>query len=111
MNEEQLQELLSVYRHRRPMPELGQRRAAVLHWWLAAAAVLAIVVMAIWPKNQANWRVGFHVLRSGDMIITPVRIHSRVIVFVDVGANTFLRYEGCNLLSLEQCIFRAKTIS
>ena len=111
MNEEQMQELLSVYRHRRPMPELGQRRTAVLHWWLAAAAVLAIVVVAIWPKNQANWRAGFHVLRAGDTITTPVRIHSRVIGYVDVGANTILRYEGGNRLSLEQGTIHAKTIS
>ncbi len=116
MNEEQLQELLSVYRYRRPMPDLHvgpPPPAATLprYWPLAAAAAVLIAILAIWPRNPANWRMGWRVLHAGDTITTPARIRSRAVGYVDVGANTILRYEGGNRLLLEHGTIHAKTIS
>ena len=111
MNEEQLVELLSVYRFRRPMPALPRRSRAV--WWLsaAAAALIGIAALGIWSSNAAGWRVGWRALRAGETIANPARIRSRAVGYVDVAANTVVRYEGGDRLSLERGTIHAKTIS
>ena len=111
MNEEQLQELLSVYRFRRPMPALP-RRSNPYRWLAVAAAVIVIVVVvAIWPKKDANWRTDGRVLRAGETIATPARLESRAVGVVDVAENTIVRVEGGNRLSLERGTTHAKTTS
>src|SRR5919201_1009641 len=101
MTEQQLQELLSVYRYERPMPALP-RRSTNATWWLAAAAAAAAVVLIVGGSIWANsWREGWRVLRAGDTIARPGRIQSRKVGYVDVAANTLIRYEGGDRLSLE----------
>lgn len=104
MNEEQLQELLSVYRHKKTMPALGAS-----HWWLVplAAAVL-IAIVGVWASS---WRAGWRVLRAGDTISSATRIRRTGIGYVDIAAGTVLRIEGRNRLTLEHGTIHAKTIS
>jgi len=110
MNEEQLQELLSVYRLRQPMPVVAARSRSRLAWWLAAAAAVAVIAVSavIW---QMRWHEGLRVLRAGDTIATPARIRSAPVGYVDIAANTIVRYEGGNRLSLEHGTIHAKTIA
>ena len=108
MNEEQLQELLSVYRYRRPMPVLSRRSNLI---WLAAAAAVVIAVLAIWPKNDAKWRADGRVLQPGETIAQRADLRSGAVGMVSVGANSVLRYEGGNRLSLEHGTIHATTIS
>ncbi|HLJ75150.1 MAG TPA: hypothetical protein VKU62_11230 [Thermoanaerobaculia bacterium] len=107
MNEEQLQELLSVYRHRQTMPALPRRSFAPL-WSLAAAAALLIAIGAVWINS---WHQGWRMLRSGERITKATRIERRGIGVVDIGANTLLRLEGGNRLSLERGTIHAKTVA
>lgn len=87
MNEEQLQELLSVYRHRQSMPDLArQPRAAAVPWgWLVAAAAAMAVVVAMWPRN---------VLRPGETITTGSEtrhLRLRGVGVIDIGPQTTLK--------------------
>jgi len=109
LNEEQLIDLLSVYRHRQTMPAVSRRRSS--KWWLAAAAVFAATVAAMWPVYSARWRIGLRLLRAGETIRMPARLRSGNIGYVDVAANTVLRYDGGNRLTLERGTIHAKTIS
>jgi len=110
MNEERLIELLAVYRHRQPMPALPRRFFQA--WWLAtavAAALIGAVLFAAWPRS--GWRLGWRALRAGETISTPARIRSRAVGYVDVAADTVVRYEGGNSLLLERGTIHARTIS
>jgi len=107
MNEEQLQELLGVYRHRQSIPALPRRSHATL-WSLAAAAVLIIAIGAVWINS---WHQGWRVLWSGETITRAARIERRGIGSVDVAADSLLRLEGGNRLSLERGTIHAKTIA
>jgi len=110
MNEQQLQDLLSVYRYRRPMPALArQPRAAVLQWWLAAAAVAMLIVGTVFWAT--SWRAGWRILRPGDTISTAMQIHRAAIGVVDVSSNSVVRLERGNRLTLERGTIHAKTIS
>src|SRR2546423_1464168 len=104
MNEEQLQELLSIYRYRRPMPALRSSR-----WWLApiAAAVL-IAIAGVWASS---WHAGWRPLRAGDTIAAATRIRRTGIGYVDIAAGSVVRFEGGNRLSLERGSIHAKTVS
>jgi len=110
MNEQQLQDLLSVYRHRQAMPVLkGQPRAAVLHWWLASAAVAMVLIgIVVWATS---WRSGWRILRTGETISAATRIHRIGIGDVDIDANTVVRLDGGTRLTLERGTIHAKTIS
>jgi hypothetical protein len=110
MNERQLQELLSVYRHAQAMPALP-RRSSAPRWWLISAAAAAVIIIAFvaWPRR--GWRIGLRALRAGETIAAPARIRSRAVGWVDVGADTVVRYEGGNRLSLARGTIHAKTIS
>ena len=104
MNEEQLQELLSVYRHKQAMPALRSS-----HWWLVPlAAAMLIAIVAVWASS---WRAGWRVLRAGDTISSATRIRRTGIGYVDIAAGTVLRVEGRNRLTLEHGTIHAKTIS
>src|SRR5581483_11083137 len=93
VNEEQLIELLSVYRHTKPMPALTRKSHAA--WWLAAAAVVVVATGTATMWMNA-WRDGWRILRSGQTIARPARIERRGIGSVDVAANTLLDFEGGN---------------
>jgi len=105
VNEEQLQELLFVYRHKQPMPALRSSQ----QWWIVpiAAAVL-IAIVGVWANS---WRAGWRVLRAGDTISSATRIRRTGIGYVDIAAGTVLRVEGRNRLTLEHGTIHAKTIS
>lgn len=106
MNEMQLQELLSVYRYQRPMPALP-RRSSTATWWLAAAAAAILLFGGIvWITS---WREGWRLLRAGDTIASATRIERQGIGFIDVAANTIVRVEGGNRLSLKRGTIHAKT--
>jgi hypothetical protein len=107
MNELQLQELLSVYRHRQPMPALTRRSNAT--WWLAAAATMVLIFAgAYWATS---WRDGWRVLRDGETIASATRIERNGIGYIDVAANTVLRLDAGNRLSLQRGTIHAKTVS
>ena len=110
MNEEQLQELLSVYRFRQPLAALP-RRANPYRWLAIAAAIVVVLLFAIWPKRDANWRVNGRLLRAGDTIAQPARLESRTVGVVDIATDTIVRYEGGNHLSLEHGTIHARTTS
>jgi len=105
MNEEELIELLSVYRHRQPMPALT-RKSQAPRWFAAAAAVVTIAILAVWMNA---WRDGWRVLRAGDTIGGATRIERRGIGSVDIAAGTLLNFEGGNRLSLRRGTIHAKT--
>ena len=106
MNEEQFQELLSVYRYRRPMPALTRRFNPL--WLAAAAAVLLIAVVGVWANS---WHAGWRPLRAGDTIVAATRIRRTGIGYVDIAAGSVVRFEGGNRLSLERGSIHAKTTS
>src|SRR5579872_2686550 len=96
MDEQRIEELLSVYRYRRPMPALPAR-ATQRRWWLAAAAAIAATIgLAIfWPANRGGWQISQggrrSVLRRGETIAagpTGVRLESRSVGVVDVAAGS-----------------------
>ncbi|HJT17717.1 MAG TPA: hypothetical protein VJ853_10025 [Thermoanaerobaculia bacterium] len=98
-------ELLSVYRHRQPMPALT-RKSHARQWIAAAAAAVIIAIGAVWMNA---WRDGWRVLRAGDTITRPARIERRGIGYVDISAGTLLDFEGGNRLSLRRGTIHAKT--
>jgi hypothetical protein len=105
VNEEQLQELLSVYRYERPMPALrnGSR------WWIVPlAAALIIAIVGVWASS---WHAGWRVLRAGESISTATRIRKAGIGYVDIAEGTVVRVEARNRLTLERGTIHAKTIS
>jgi len=104
VNEEELQELLSVYRHQQRMPALRRTQ-----WWiLPIAAALLIAIVGIWATS---WRAGWRVLRAGDTISSATRIRRTGIGYVDIAAGTVVRVEGRSRLALERGTIHAKTIS
>ena len=105
MNEERLQELLSVYRYTRPMPALRRSRSWII---LPLAAALMIAIVAIWANS---WHTGWRVLRAGDSISSATRIQIAGIGFVDIAAGSLVRVESRNRLTLERGTIHAKTIS
>src|SRR5256885_14143991 len=106
MNEEQLQQLLSVYRYRQPMPALSRRFNPV--WLGAAAAVVLIAIAGVWASS---WHAGWRLLRAGDTIAAATRIRRTGIGYVDIAAGSVVRFEGGNRLSLERGTIHAKTVS
>ena len=110
MNEQQLQDLLSVYRYRQAMPALKrQPRAAVVHWALASAAAAVVLVgIVFWATS---WRAGWRILRPGDTISIKTRIHRTAIGYVDIGAGSLVRLQPGNRLTLEHGTIHAKTVS
>jgi hypothetical protein len=110
MNEEKLQELLSVYRFRQPMQAMP-RRANPYRWLAVAASLIVVAVMVIWPKKDAGWHTDGRVLRTGETIATPARLQSRAVGMVDVAENTIVRFEGGNRLALDRGTIHAKTFS
>src|SRR5579884_1831680 len=105
MNEQELIELLSVYRHRQPMPVLS-RRSHAPQWIAAAAAVVIIGMIAIWMNA---WRDGWRVLRAGETISRPARIERRGVGYVDIAADTLVDVERGDRLSLRHGTIHAKT--
>jgi len=122
MNEEQLIELLSVYRHKGAMPSVGAGASAGTRrlesrrphklWWIAIAAAVVIAVIAVWPRDRNGWVTSDgRLLRAGDTIAAPTRLESRQIGVVEVGPQTIVRLEGRNRLALAHGTIHAKTIS
>jgi hypothetical protein len=121
MNEEQLMELLSVYRHNVTMPALPARRApGQSWWWLAAAAAVVVTVLFFgFQRHRAEWIVNGRPLRAGETIATGsgerVRLESRTVGVIDVGAETRLRLLESRAdrqeLALAAGTIHAKTIS
>src|SRR6266550_1375076 len=104
MNEEQLQQLLSVYRYRQTMPALRGRQ-----WWIISiAAAVLIAIVGVWANS---WHAGWRVLRAGDIISSATLIRRTGIGYVDIAAGSVVRFEGGNRLSLERGSIHAKTIS
>src|SRR5438046_2759441 len=105
MNEERLQELLSVYRHRRAMPELP-RRTSAQRWMIAAAAVAAVAIILFEIHPLMGWRVTEvtgtarvpWLVRPGVVFTTGsasrVRLQSEEIGTVDIAEKTSLRVIG-----------------
>ena len=122
MNEERLQELLSVYRHRGAMPELPRRRS-VKPWLIAAAAILAIGVILFEMRPLMGWRVTEvagsarvpWLLRPGVVVTTGsasrVRLQSEEIGTVDIAEKTSLRVIGRHRLALVSGTIHAWTTS
>jgi hypothetical protein len=106
VNEEQLIELLSVYRYRQPMPALTRRLTA--RWWLAAAAAVLIGTFVFWMNA---WRDGWRILRAGETISQATRLERRSIGYVDVAADTVLKFQGGNRLALQRGTIHAKVTS
>jgi hypothetical protein len=121
MNEQRLEALLSVYRYRGAMPDfraipVGRRRPRRRVWpWLAAAAAVLIVTLAITLRPRPNeWRVTSGIprsLRIGDVIDKPARIRSREVGVIDVAGQTTLRLTGKNRFELTVGTIHAKTTS
>jgi hypothetical protein len=136
---ERLEELLSPYRCRVPMPDF--RAHAVLPvseregegagwgqhaprtrtaWWLAAAAVLAaavVLIVARFPRDD-EWRAGLRTLRVGTVVRTagePLRLMSRAVGIVDVAPGSELRIvevrNGRHRLDLAAGSIHARTFS
>jgi hypothetical protein len=118
MNEERLEALLSVYRYRGAMPDFRavvpiRRRSK---WpWLAAAAALIVVVLAITLRPKSDeWRVTSGIprsLRVGDVIDKQARLRSSAVGVIDVGRETRLRLIGKNRFELISGTIHAKTTS
>jgi hypothetical protein len=118
MNEERLEALLSVYRYRGAMPDFRavvpiRRRST---WpWLAAAAALIVVVLAITLRPKSDeWRITSGIprsLRVGDVIDRQARLRSRAVGVIDVGRETRLRLIGKNRFELISGTIHAKTTS
>jgi hypothetical protein len=125
MNEQRLEALLSVYRYRGTMPDFRSvrqqpRARANLFQWMAVAAALLIAVVAIMYLPRRNeWRTissaGIpRTVRSGDVIHTgnsQVRLRSRDVGVIDVGAQTTLRFIGRNRFAMSAGTIHAKTTS
>ena len=98
MNEERLQELLSVYRSTRRMPVLPRRHSPG-RWWLAAAAAIAVAIVIAWPRPRGAWiaeEAGRRrVLQVGESIATGPGMHARLesnaIGVIDIGPRTEIR--------------------